>query len=51
MILDKEIDLAIKAAKASGKLLLDNKKDLNSKTSQSLRDIKLKSSGGRLFGL
>ena len=42
MILDKEIDLAIKAAKASGKLLLDNKTDLNSKTSQTLRDIKLK---------
>jgi len=42
MILDKEINLAIKAAKASGKLLIDNKTDLNIETSQSTKDIKLK---------
>ena len=42
MILDNEIDLAIKAAKTSGKLLIDNKNELNSETSSSTKDIKLK---------
>ena len=42
MIIDKEISLAIKAAKDSGRLLLENKKELNNKVSVSDKDLKLK---------
>tara|TARA_Y100000741_G_C18205131_1_gene539312 strand:- start:309 stop:1049 length:741 start_codon:yes stop_codon:yes gene_type:complete len=42
MILDNEIKIAIKAAKSSGKLLLDNKSVLNKETSISSKDVKLK---------
>ncbi len=42
MIIDYEIDLAIKAAKTSGKLLIDKKNELNNETSTSNKDIKLK---------
>ena len=40
--LDYEIDIAIKAAKASGKLLLENRDELNNETIVSSKDIKLK---------
>tara|TARA_B100001093_G_scaffold99617_1_gene91706 strand:- start:495 stop:1235 length:741 start_codon:yes stop_codon:yes gene_type:complete len=42
MILDNEINIAIKAAKSSGKLLLDSKSILNKETSSSSKDVKLK---------
>ena len=42
MIIDNEISLAIKAAKDSGRLLLENKKELNNKVSVSDKDLKLK---------
>ena len=42
MILDNEINIAIKAARSSGKLLLDNKSILNKETSSSSKDVKLK---------
>ena len=41
MILDNEINLAIKAVKASGKLLLENKNHLNKETSSNSKDVKL----------
>ncbi len=40
--LDHEIKLAIKAAKSSGQLLVDSKKELNNEISTDLRDTKLK---------
>ncbi len=40
--LDYEIKIAIKAAKASGKLLLENRDELNNETLVSSKDIKLK---------
>ena len=40
--LDYEIEIAIKAAKASGKLLLENRDELNNETLVSSKDIKLK---------
>ena len=42
MILDNEINLAIEAAKTSGRLLASNKNELNSAISSSSKDIKLK---------
>jgi len=42
MTLDNEINIAIKAAKSSGKLLLDSKNILNEKTFSSSKDVKLK---------
>ena len=42
MILDNEINIAIKAARSSGKLLLDSKSILNKETSSSSKDVKLK---------
>ena len=39
--LDYEIEIAIKAAKASGKLLLENRDELNNETVVSSKDIKL----------
>ena len=42
MILDNEIDIAVKAAKTSGKLLTEKKIELNKKTLSSPKDIKLK---------
>tara|TARA_B100000214_G_scaffold246361_1_gene180816 strand:+ start:1006 stop:1746 length:741 start_codon:yes stop_codon:yes gene_type:complete len=41
MILDNEINIAIKAAKASGKLLLENKNRLNKELSSNPKDVKL----------
>ena len=49
MIIDKEISLAIKAAKDSGRLLLENKKELNNKVSVSDKDLKLKLDKGEVF--
>ncbi len=40
--LDHEIKIAIKAAKSSGQLLVDSKKELNDEISNHLRDTKLK---------
>ena len=40
--LDYEIDIAIKAAKTSGKLLLENRDELNNETLISSKDVKLK---------
>ena len=40
--LDYEIDIAIKAAKNSGKLLLENRDELNNETLISSKDVKLK---------
>lgn len=42
MILDNEINIAIKAAKTSGKLLSQDKVALNNKTSSTSKDLKLK---------
>ena len=42
MILDNEINIAIKAARSSGKLLLDSKNILNKETFSSSKDVKLK---------
>ena len=42
MILEKELNIAIKAAKTSGKLLINNKDELNNETSSNNKDIKLK---------
>lgn len=42
MDLDNEINIAIKAAKRSGKLLLESKGELNKATSSSYKDVKLK---------
>ena len=41
MILDNEINIAIKAAKASGKMLLENKNHLNKELSSNPKDVKL----------
>ena len=40
-MLDNEINIAIEAAKASGKLLLENKNNLNKETSNNSKDVKL----------
>ena len=40
-MLDNEINIAIKAAKTSGKLLLENKNHLNKETSSNSKDVKL----------
>ena len=40
--LDFEIEIAIKAAKSSGQLLVDSKNELNNEISSDLRDTKLK---------
>ena len=40
--LDSEIQIAIKAAKSSGQLLVDSKNELNNEISSDLRDTKLK---------
>tara|TARA_B100001094_G_C18165202_1_gene791626 strand:+ start:1415 stop:2155 length:741 start_codon:yes stop_codon:yes gene_type:complete len=42
MTIDNEIDIAIKAAKSSGKLLLERKSELNKETSSNVKDVKLK---------
>ena len=40
-MLDNEINIAIEAAKASGKLLLENRNHLNKETSSNSKDVKL----------
>ena len=40
--LDYEIEIAVEAAKTSGKLLLENRDELNNETIVSSKDIKLK---------
>ena len=42
MTIDNEIDIAIKAAKSAGKLLLERKSELNKETSSNVKDVKLK---------
>ena len=42
MDLEKEIEIAVRAAKIAGNLLLENKNELNNKISMSNKDIKLK---------
>lgn len=44
--LDYEIDIAIKAAKSSGKLLLENRDELNNEILISSKDVKLKADVG-----